>query len=333
MAAFRVLVALVLMACLSGSQTAMAQAPHSDDASSEVIELLRGGTNFQQLVERSRQEPGADWRSYIAMEDERLEDLLHANGYLDGRLDVEASTAPGTDQTLKIQVEPGPLYHIAAVRLDGLETRSPSIDQILADAAGKVASTEQAGAISRKLVWALGEQGRPFVRVSKSAFARVGAPAEAVLNLTLDVPPPARFAALEIEGGGGELVEKIRSLQPFAASELYSISKVASFRDAVLNLAGGGSARVDAEVNPDSTFDIRVRRISYAPKGGSEVVVGILILLATLVVVSRKRFILSAGGTRSGLRLNPANLAVAALLCTTAVLVLGRALSFISGSA
>lgn len=327
-------VALALAIWCLSAPLALAQVTEPAGTPNEVVELLRGSSNLQMLIERSLQTPGDDWRRHVAGEQDRLTNLLRSRGYLDGRIEVQyAFVDAGADQRLTVRVEQGDLYRIASIEIGGGEVRGPVVDRIVAGALGSVASTANAAAIASRLTWELGEQGRPAARLVESAFVPDGKRGQAVLKLVLTVPQQARFDSLEIEGSGTDLIAKIQALSPFAKGQLYSNSRLAAFRNAVARLNGTGAARIDAEPQPDGTFRLHVRRVVQQPTAGFDALLGVVLLGATLLVVAQRRVILDAIGSRSGFRLNAANLAVAGLLLVSAVLAFGRVLTFLSGSA
>ncbi len=329
----RALIAFAVAACSLIASPVLAQTDGAS-GSGEVVELLRESSNLQKLIERSLEVPGDDWRRHIDVERDRLTNLLRSRGYLDGQLEVRYAPADAAGaQSLTMRVEQGDLYRIAAVEIAGGEIGGPAVDRIIADAIGNVASTANAATIASKLTWELGEQGRPSARLIDSTFAPNGKRGQAILKLELSVPEQSRFSGIEIEGSGAELLAKIEALQPFAKGQLYSNSRMARFRDAVARLPGTGSARIDAEPQPDGTFRVHVRRVAQPAGSGLDALLGAILLVATLLVVAQRRVILTAIGSGTGFRLNAASIAVAGLLLVSAVLVFGRVLTFLSGSA
>ena len=334
MRAIRALVAIaVAIWCLSVPPT-LAQADADAAASNEVVDLLRDSSNLQKLIERSLKTPGDDWRRHVAVEQDRLTNLLRSRGYLDGQLQVRyAPASGGAGQSLTLRVEQGDLYHIASVEIAGGEVGGPQIERIVANAIGSVASTANAATIASQLVWELGEQGRPSAQLVDSRFEPNGMRGQAALKLELTVPQQARFDGIEIEGSGADLIAKIQALQPFAKGQLFSNRRLAAFRNAVSRLPGTGSARIDALPQPDGTFRLLVRRVAQQPAGGLDALLGAALLVATLLVLAQRRVILTAIGSGSSFRLNAVSLAVAGLLLVSAILVFGRVLTFLSGSA
>jgi len=330
----RALRAIALLSWFLFAAPALAQSNDAATNSNEVVELLRDSSNLQALIERSLETPGDDWRRHIAVEQDRLTNLLRSHGYLDGRLQVRyAPEGTRPDQSLTVRVEQGDLYRIASVEIGGGEVAGAEVDRIVAKAVGSTASTANAATIASQLVWELGEQGRPSARLIDSAFVPNGKRGQAVLKLELSVPQQARFDALVIEGSGSDLIARIQALQPFAKGQLYSNNRLAAFRNAVARLPGTGAARIDAEPQPDGTFRLHVRRVAQQPTSGFDALLGAVLLVATLLVVAQRRVILTALGSGSGFRLNAASLAVGGLLLVSAVLVFGRVLTFLSGSA
>lgn len=330
----RAVIALVVVALSFSAPPTLAQANSDAAPANEIVELLRDSSNLQKLIERSLETPGDDWRRHVAVEQDRLTNLLRSRGYLDGQLQVRyAPASTGAAQSLTMRVEQGDLYRIAAVEIAGGAVEGPAIDRIVTDALGSVASAANAATVASKLVWELGEQGRPSARLVESAFVPGAKRGEAVLKLVLSVPPPARYDGLDIEGSGADLIAKIEALQPFAKGQLYSNSRLEMFRNAVGRLDGTGAARIDAEPKPDGTFRLHVRRVVQQPTSGLDALLGAVLLVATLLVVAQRRVILTAIGSGSGFRPNAATLAVGGLLLVSAVLVFGRVLTFLSGSA
>src|SRR5437868_2911824 len=131
----------------------------------------------------------------------RLADAAHSLGYWDAEfsydIDTEAEPAKVT-----VKVEPGSLYHVASVRVQGPDGQPLSIPNQpkLPLKPGDPARTAPVVATETALVAALGDSGHPFAKVEDRRVELDKTAKTMEVTYTLDPGPVEHFGPLAITG-------------------------------------------------------------------------------------------------------------------------------------
>jgi len=125
----------------------------------------------------------------------RLADAAHSLGYWDAEFsyDIDAAADPAK---VTVTVQPGPLYHVASIRVLGADGRPLSIPQDekkLPLKPGDPARTAPVVATETALLVALGDSGHPFAKV-ENRRVEIDKDAQTMdVTYTLDPGPVMRF--------------------------------------------------------------------------------------------------------------------------------------------
>jgi translocation and assembly module TamA len=222
-----------------------------------ALETGRGVGNTAQIDRRARQD------------ETLLGQLLRAAGYYDADVDTRIEDESGGRLLVTLQAEPGALYTLSAVDLQGIEqagTRELQLRSAFDVKPGQPADSDKIAAAEAALKTELGRRG--FV------FAKVGDP-----KLTVDHDAHRVAMVIEVEPGGAKRIGKIvvdgkklfsakhlSRIARFHPGDVYDAAKMDDFRRALIQTSLVSSVTIKPIPTPDPrVVDISVK-LEPAPK-------------------------------------------------------------------
>lgn len=226
----------------------------------DALSVLKSGeskpANVAQLDRRARDDA------------ELLSTLMRAAGYYDA--DIGTTVAPvGNRLTVKLTVDPGPLYRFTDVKVTGLAATDAKAVE-LRDAFGvKVDTPVDADTVvagEAALREKLGREGFPFAKVAESAVVVDHETREATLALTVDPGTVRKFGKIHVVGKrapfGGKHTQAIARFRP---GETYDQAMVDDLRRGLV--ATGLISSVTLEPVPVGTDTVDINAtLEPAPK-------------------------------------------------------------------
>jgi translocation and assembly module TamA len=190
----------------------------------------------------------------------RLADAAHSLGYWDAEFSYEIDTEVEPAK-VTVKADPGPLYHVASVKVlgpDGQPLSVPQDETKLPLKPGDPARTAPVVATETALVSAFGDSGHPFAKV---ADRRVEIDRDAKtmeVTYTLDPGPTERFGPVAVTGLeqlNPAYVEGRIRWQPGA---VYDASKVEETRRALIESGLFSTVQITPTPNPDNPEEVRM---------------------------------------------------------------------------
>src|SRR5215469_6834508 len=183
----------------------------------------------------------------------RLADAAHSLGYWDAGfsydVDTEADPAKVT-----VTVMPGPLYHVASVKVLGTNGQSLSIPQDekrLPLKPGDPARTAPVVATETALLTALGDSGHPFAKVAERKV-EIDKDAQTMeVTYTLDPGPVMRFGPVAIEGLERLNPAYVEGRLRWQRDDIYDASKVAETRRALIETGLFSTVEITPTADPE----------------------------------------------------------------------------------
>src|SRR6516165_8615987 len=190
----------------------------------------------------------------------RLTDAAHSLGYWDAGFsyDINAEADPAK---ITITVEPGPLYHVASVKVlgpDGQPLPLPQDEKKLPLKPGDPARTAPVVATETALLAALGNSGHPFAK-AEDRHVEIDKAAETMeVTYTLDPGPVMRFGPVTIEGLERLNPAYVKGRLRWQRDEIYDASKVAETRRALIETGLFSTVQLTPTADPDNPEDVRM---------------------------------------------------------------------------
>ncbi len=169
----------------------------------------------------------------IAEDRDLIDVLLRAQGYYGGRTTV--TVAPGPPATVTLAVDPGPLYHVAAVDVVAPPGRSAGVVAAgLGIRAGDplVAATVQAGQDGLKAY--LAAHGHPFAVIEPPEIVVDHAARTATLTQRVDPGPPGVFGRVRVAGRSIVRQAEVERLARFRPGQPYDAGQLDDLRRALI---------------------------------------------------------------------------------------------------
>jgi translocation and assembly module TamA len=189
----------------------------------------------------------------------RLADAAHSLGYWDAefsyQVDTEAEPAKVT-----VKVEPGPLYHVGSVRVQGPDGQPLAIpnEAKLPLKPGDPARTAPVVATERALVAALGDSGHPFAKMEDRRVELDKTAQTMDVTYTLDPGPVEHFGSLAVTGlerlEPGYVEGRIR----WQRGAVYDEAKVEETRRALIASGLFSTVRITPQADPDNPGEVRM---------------------------------------------------------------------------
>jgi translocation and assembly module TamA len=166
----------------------------------------------------------------------RLADAAHSLGYWDADFSYELDTQVEPTK-VTVRVEPGPLYHVASVKVlgpDGQPLAIPLGERRLPLQVGNPARTAPVVGTENDLLAALGDTGHPFAKVDNRNVEIDRAEHTMHVIYTLDPGPEERFGPVGIEGLERLNPAYVQGRIKWQTGETYNASKVDETRRALI---------------------------------------------------------------------------------------------------
>src|SRR6266404_1617078 len=190
----------------------------------------------------------------------RLADAAHSLGYWDAEFSYNVDTDVDPAK-VTVTIAPGPLYHVASVKVlgpDGLPLSIPQGERKLPLKSGDPARTAPVVATETALVAALGDSGHPF---ANAADRRVEIDKDThTMDVTynLDPGPVMRFGPPAIEGLERLNPAYVEGRIRWQRGELYDASKVEETRRLLIESGLFSTVRITPTADPDNPEDVRM---------------------------------------------------------------------------
>ena len=190
----------------------------------------------------------------------RLADAAHSLGYWDAEFsyDIDAAADPAK---VTVTVQPGPLYHVASIRVLGADGRPLSIPQDekkLPLKPGDPARTAPVVATETALLVTLGDSGHPFAKV-ENRRVEIDKDAQTMdVTYTLDPGPVMRFGPPTIEGLERLDPAYVEGRIRWQRGEVYDAGKVEETRRALIETGLFSTVQITPTVDPDNPEDVRM---------------------------------------------------------------------------
>jgi translocation and assembly module TamA len=190
----------------------------------------------------------------------RLADAAHSLGYWDAEFSYDVNTEAEPAKVV-VTVKPGPLYHVASVKVVGLDGQPLSIPQDekkLPLKAGDPARTAPVVTTETALLGTLGDSGHPFAKVENRRVEIDRDTQTMEVTYRLDPGPLMRFGPLVI--GGLERLDPayVEGRLRWQRGEIYDASKVEESRRALIETGLFSTVRITPTVDPQNPEDARM---------------------------------------------------------------------------
>lgn len=177
-------------------------------------------------------------------DEERIRDVLYAEGYYDPRvtLTVVPGTAPaGQDATVTLTLDPGPIYRLQRFTLvfaaQGQEAAAEGLTyKALGVSLGSRARSEMIVAGERAVTRRLGWRGYPFARIAEREVVVDHADRSVAVDIHVDAGPLTHFGQTRVDGLEDVDASVVHREQRWKAGDLYDTRKVAEMRQALAGL-------------------------------------------------------------------------------------------------
>ena len=206
----------------------------------------------------------------------RLADAAHSLGYWGAEFsyDIDANAEP---VKVTVSVEPGPLYHVAAVEVLGAAGQPLSIpedDKRLPLKPGDPARTAPVVAAEAALLAKLGDSGHPFAKVEDRRVEIDRGTRTMDVTYALDPGPVMHFGPVAITGLERLNPAYVEGRVRWQGGEIYDASKVDETRRALIETGLFSTVQITPTADPGHpgearmTIDAteRVHRSSSAPR-------------------------------------------------------------------
>src|SRR6516165_8529280 len=188
----------------------------------------------------------------------RLADAAHSLGYWDAEFSYDIDTAVDPAK-VTVTVQPGPLYHVASIKVLGADGRPLSIPQDekkLPIKPGDPARTVPVVATETALLVALGDSGHPFAKV-ENGRVEIDKDAQTMdVTYTLDPGPVMRFGPPTIEGLERLDPAYVEGRIRWRRGEVYDASKVEETRRALIETGLFSTVQIKPTTDPDNPEDV-----------------------------------------------------------------------------
>ncbi len=224
-----------------------------------LLSALRAGegkpSNVAQVDRRAREDA------------DLLENLLRAEGYYDAN--IETAVEPGETQTLSVRltVEPGPLYHFGDIQVSGLEGAGPKAEALRGTFGVATDDAVNADAVlggQAALTTKFSREGYPFAVVGEPEVVVDHDTLTATLAMKVDPGGERRFGRIIVSGtkppfGAGHVARIAR----FKAGEPFDQAQVDDLKRAII--ATGLVSSVDLKPVAGATPDTADLNVALEP--------------------------------------------------------------------
>ena len=190
----------------------------------------------------------------------RLADAAHSLGYWDAGFSYDVDTEADPSK-VTVTVTPGPLYHVASIKVlgpDGQPLSIPQDEKKLPLKPGDPARTAPVVATETALLTALGDGGHPFAKVADRRVEIEKATETMDVTYTLDPGPVMRFGPVAIEGLERLNSEYVEGRVRWQPGEIYDASKVAETRRALIETGLFSTVEITPTADPEHPGETRM---------------------------------------------------------------------------
>src|SRR4029077_4016958 len=183
---------------------------------------------------------------------DRLADAAHSLGYWDAKFSYELDTETEPAK-VTVKAEPGPLYHVATVNVQGPDHQPLVIpnEGKLPLKSGDPARTAPVVATETALLAALGNSGHPFAKVEDRHVEIDKATETMEVTYTLDPGPVMRFGPVAIEGLERLNPAYVEGRVRWQPGEIYDASKVGETRRALIETGLFSTVEITPTADPE----------------------------------------------------------------------------------
>src|SRR3984893_3583263 len=226
---------------------------------SELADLLDSVSELKTLEDKPPASEEA-LRRRVDRDLGRLADAAHSLGYWDAEFSYDVNTEAEPAKVV-VTVKPGPLYHVASVKVVGLDGQPLSIPQDekkLPLKAGDPARTAPVVTTETALLGTLGDSGHPSAKVENRRVEIDRDTQTMEVTYRLDPGPLMRFGPLVI--GGLERLDPayVEGRLRWQRGEIYDASKVEESRRALIETGLFSTVRITPTVDPQNLEDARM---------------------------------------------------------------------------
>src|SRR6516225_9777046 len=190
----------------------------------------------------------------------RLTDAAHSLGYWDAEFSYDINT--GTDPAkVTVTAEPGPLYHVGSIKVQGTDGQPLSIPQDemkLPLKPGDPARTAPVVAAETVLLAALGNSGHPFAKVENRRVEIDKGTQTMDVTYNLDPGRVMRFGPPEIKGLERLDPVYVENRIRWQRDQIYDANKVEETRRALIETGLFSTVQITPVVDPDNPEDVRM---------------------------------------------------------------------------
>ena len=226
---------------------------------SDLADLLDKVSELKQLEDRPPPSEEA-LRRRADRDIQRLADAAHSLGYWGAEFSNDFDFAADPAK-VTVTVDPGPLYHIASIKVlgpDGQPLSVPLGERKLPLKAGDPAHTAPVVAAETVLLAALGDNGHPFAKVENRRVEIDRGQHTMEVTYTLDPGPAKHFGPLVIEGLERLNPAYIEGRVHWERGALYDSAKVDETRRALIQSGLFSTVRITPAEDPSNPQDVRM---------------------------------------------------------------------------
>ncbi len=189
----------------------------------------------------------------------RLADAAHSLGYWDAGFSYEVDTG-AEPAKVTVKVEPGPLYHVGSVTVQGPDGQPLVIpnEPKLPLKPGDPARTAPVVATETALVAALGDSGHPFAKVEDRRVEIDRGTQTMDVTYTLDPGPVMHFGPVAITGLERLNPAYVEGRVRWQGGEIYDASKVDETRRALIETGLFSTVQITPTADPEHPGEARM---------------------------------------------------------------------------
>ncbi len=243
--------------CLRADINYRAEITGAED--SELADLLDKVSELKQLEDR----PPASEEALRRRADrdlQRLADAARSLGFWDAEFSYDLDTETDPNK-VTVKADPGPLYHVASVKVlgpDGQPLSVPLGERRLPLKPGDPARTAPVVATETALLAALGDTGHPFAKVENRRVEIDRGEHTMEVSYTLDPGPAEHFGPLAIEGLERLNPAYVEGRVRWERGALYDAAKVDETRRALIQSGLFSTVRITPTADPDNPEYVRM---------------------------------------------------------------------------
>jgi len=185
-----------------------------------------------------------------------LAELMRAYGYYDAAVRTDVAAASASAYAVTLEVEPGPLYRFADVRLPGLEAAAgedaAALRQSFAVAPQDPVDAARVAAAEAALQGELGRRGYAFAQIGDPDILIDHDTHTATLVLSVQTEGTRRFGTVLVDGRPLFSAEHLAAIARFREGDPYRVALVEDLRQALVATGLISTVRIRPVARPDS---------------------------------------------------------------------------------